>query len=102
MLDVKPKILRPFRDLLDSAPDAMVIADRDGVVVVVSWQTEELFGFPRSELLGRPVEPLIPERYRGGHSRSRQGFVADRRVRPMGAGLKLCGLRRDGVEFPVE
>jgi PAS domain S-box-containing protein len=80
----------------------MVIVDREGLVVLVNSQTEKLFGFQRNELLGQPVEALIPERYRGEHRRRRESFVADPGVRPLRAGLKLYGLRRDGTEFPIE
>lgn len=91
-----------FHDLLDSAPDAMVIADADGTIVLVNTQTEEVFGYQRGELIGRPVEVLVPERFRSGHSAHRAGYVTDPRVRPMGAGRDLVGLHKDGHEIPVE
>ncbi|MFJ5811083.1 PAS domain S-box protein [Streptomyces sp. NPDC093093] len=92
----------PFRALLEAAPDAMVIVDDAGMIRLVNAQTEALFGYPRHELLGRPIDMLVPERYRGHHPRHRLGYAASRQVRPMGAGLELYGLRRDGREFPVE
>ena len=91
-----------FGALLESAPDAMVIVDGAGTIRLVNAQTEALFGYPRAELLGCPVEILVPGRFRGDHPVHRRGYAANQQVRPMGAGLDLCGLRRDGSEFPVE
>lgn len=92
-----------FRSLLESAPDAMVIVDRQGRIVLVNSQTERLFGYAREELLGHRVEMLIPGRFRARHQgQHRPGYIEEPRVRGMGAGLDLHGRRKDGREFPVE
>lgn len=91
-----------FRGLLESAPDAMVIVDGEGMIVFANSQTEKLFGYERDELHGQSVEMLIPERFREQHLVDRIGYFLEPEVRAMGAGLELAGLRRDRSEFPVD
>jgi PAS domain S-box-containing protein len=88
--------------LLESVPDAMVIADESGQIVHVNAGAERLFGWPRGELIGQPVEVLLPARFRQMHQVHRSGYHAAPRPRPMGLGLDLSGLRKDGGEFPAE
>jgi PAS domain S-box-containing protein len=91
-----------FHRLLDAAPDAVVVVDEQGLIVLVNARTESLFGYPRSELIGREVELLVPERFRPSHAGHRGRFAGEPRARPMGTGLDLLGVKRDGTEFPVE
>jgi two-component system cell cycle sensor histidine kinase/response regulator CckA len=91
-----------FRSLLDSALDAMVVVTGDGTIGLVNAKTETLFGYSREELLGEPVEKLVPERFRGRHRGHRGLYLVNPRARPMGVGLEPSGLHREGREFPLE
>jgi PAS domain S-box-containing protein len=91
-----------FRNLLEAAPDAMVVVGREGRIRLVNGQTERLFGYQRDELLGQPIEMLVPDRFAAIHPGHRGRYVAEPHTRPMGAGLDLYGRRKDGSEFPVE
>lgn len=91
-----------FQELLESAPDGMVIADANGDIVLVNRQAEHLFGYSRHELLGEPVEKLMPRRFRSAHREQRTGFFSDPQQRNMGVGRELYGRQKDGTEFPVE
>jgi PAS domain S-box-containing protein len=91
-----------FRNVLESAPDAMIIIDEQGKIAIVNAQVETMFGYERQEILGRKIETLLPERLREQHVSHRGGFVRDPKLRPMGEGLDLVARRKDGSEFPVE
>ena len=96
------RIETQFRMLLEAAPDAVVIVDEAGRIVLVNEQTEKTFGYSRAELLGSPVEILVPERFRQSHLMHRDTYAQCPHTRPMGANVELCGRRRDGSEFPAE
>jgi len=89
-------------DLLEALPDAVVAVDRDGIIVQLNSQTQELFGYNRDELIGQNIEILVPETYRSQHHQRRESFAQTPKTRRMGAGLDLYGRRRNGSEFPVE
>jgi PAS domain S-box-containing protein len=93
---------RKFQGLVETAPDALVVVDRDGRIVLINAQTETLFGYARDELLGQPIELLVPDRLRGAHLGHRAGYLGAPGLRPMGSGLDLTGRRKDGSEVPVE
>lgn len=90
-----------FRDLLESAPDAIIIIDGSGGIELVNAQVERLFGYPRNELIGQSIDTLVPERMRERHTSQRKAYLAAAHSRQLGAGLDLRGLRKDGSEFPI-
>src|SRR5712692_8983275 len=91
-----------FERLFEFSPDAVVVTDRDGCIIRANAQVERVFGYSRDELVGRPVETLIPERFRQIHPGHRRHYNAQPQTRPMGIGLDLFGRRKDGTEFPVD
>lgn len=98
----KIKLSQRFENLLEMAPDAMVIVNKDGIIELVNLQTEKMFGYKRSELIGQKVEILMPERFVSKHTKHREGFFDNPHMRPMGTGLKLFGRKKDSNEFPIE
>ncbi len=98
----RKKVEARFRAFLEDAPDALVVVNREGKIVILNAQAERLFKYSRDHLLGRPVETLAPERLRRRLVDDRRQFVADRPAWPMGSRVELLGLRSDGSEFPVE
>jgi len=100
--EVLSKAERKFRSLLEAAPDAMTVVDGEGKIVLVNAQVEKVFGYRRQELLGKSIEFLVPERFRAGDSGDRSGVLQEIRCGPMGTGLELHGVRKNGTEFPVE
>jgi PAS domain S-box-containing protein len=100
--DQRHKAEQKFRAMLEAAPDAIVIMDRSGDILLVNARTEALFGHTRSDLLGKKIEFLLPARYHGMHPSNRNRFFAGPKARQMGVGLDLYGQRKDGTEFPIE
>ncbi|MFI2741284.1 PAS domain S-box protein [Zhouia sp. PK063] len=98
----RKKAERKFRGLLESAPDAMVIAGRDGKIQLVNAQVENIFGYERDELIGQPVEILIPPRFHKNHPSRRNGFFSNIKARPMATALDLSAVKKNGEEFPAE
>lgn len=91
-----------FRGLLESAPDGILVVNSKGRIVIANSQVESLFGYTRDELMGQPIEILVPSRYAGVHVKHRDGYIQNPKTRPMGAGQALTGRKKDGTEFPVE
>jgi len=91
-----------FRQVVEAAPNAMVMVDKSGKIEMVNTQTEKIFGYSRAELLGQTIDILLPERFRHQHPHHRASFFSDLSPRAMGAGRDLFGRRKDGTEFPVE
>jgi len=98
--EIAEKLLSP--SILEAIPDAVAAVNQQGVIVQVNAQMEAMFGYTRQELIGQPIEMLVPQRQRGQHHGHRDKFHAQPKLRRMGSGLELNGLRRDGAEFPVE
>jgi PAS domain S-box-containing protein len=97
-----PSQTKTFEDLLEAVPDALVGVDESGMIQFVNHQTESLFGYGRDELVGTPLETLVPESVRQAHVAHREGYTAAPRTRPMGTDLELSGRRADGTAFPVD
>jgi len=100
-MPIDPESL-PFRQLVDAAPDGILVTDQRGLIVLVNAEAERMFGYARDALVGQPIHVLVPDRLRARHPEHVQSFHASPRLRSMGSGLDLSGRRRDGTEFPVE
>jgi PAS domain S-box-containing protein len=98
----RKKAEEQFRLAVEAAPNAMIMVDAEGRITLVNEQTKAVFGYTREELIGHPIETLVPERFRSQHARDRQGYIDDAHARPMGADRELFGRRKDGSEVPVE
>ena len=92
----------PFEDILNAAPDAMLVSNEKGEIIFVNQQTKTVFGYSKDELIGKRIEVLIPSRYAGHHHKHVGSFFEKPNFRAMGSGTELFGLRKDGVEIPVE
>src|SRR5579875_617540 len=91
-----------MRLFIEVAPDSVVVSDDRGRITFINQHAERVFGYARAEVLGRNIDMLLPERFRGAHAEHRAGYYTAPRTRPMGMGLELYALRKDGTEFPVE
>jgi PAS domain S-box-containing protein len=96
------KAEQTFRGILEASPDPMILVNQEGIITLASPQTEKVFGYRQDELLGQPVEILMPRRFRAIHGQHLRGFFQSPRMRPMGSGLELSAERKDGREFPIE
>src|SRR5690349_1357852 len=92
----------PFRELVDAAPDGVIVCDQEGRIILVNAEAERMFGYGRDELRGQRIDVLVPDRVRGTHSSHVAGYTGAPRLRPMGIGMELSGRRKDGKEIPVE
>ncbi len=101
-ISVRKRAEERTRLIVESAPNAILMVARDGVILLVNSQAESLFGYSRAELLGKAVEQLVPERFRHGHPQTRANFFRSPMTRSMGVGRDLFGLRKDGTEMPIE
>src|ERR1022692_1564466 len=101
-IELRKRSEEKFKGLLEAAPDAMIIANEKGEIVLINRQTEKLFGYAKEELIGKPVEILIPADFRNKHVSHRAQYMEALKVRSMGAGLELFAIRKDGIQFPVE
>src|SRR5262249_4661074 len=98
----RPPTREEFKVLFESAPNGVLVADQAGRIILMNGEMEAQFGYLRSELVGQPIELLIPERLRSGHADLRDVFMAEDTARSMGSERDLFGVRKDGTEFPIE